>query len=76
MNETKMPKLRHCPFCGGNAALFVGDGVRVFCTNCHAQTRILQDGMTAAGGVTGNATKSVIEDWNKRIDNSIDPFLD
>lgn len=71
-----MPKLKYCPFCGGEAALFAESGIRVLCTNCHAQTRVLHDGLTASGRIMGNATKSVIEAWNKRIDDGPEAFLD
>ena len=64
----KMPELKPCPFCGGKASLFVNDGVRVLCTECQAQTKILIDGMSGIK-VYGNATESVIEAWNKRAEN-------
>lgn len=60
-----MPELKPCPFCGGKAALFVNDGVRVFCTKCRAQTKVIKDGMFGTS-VLGNATAAVIEGWNKR----------
>lgn len=58
-------KLKECPFCGGEAHLFVKDGVRVICPNCGATTKGLVDAMTARG-VSGNATMSVIDAWNTR----------
>lgn len=58
-------ELKPCPFCGGEAHLFVNEGVRVLCPKCGASTKILIDGMTASG-VTENATKAVIEAWNRR----------
>lgn len=61
-------ELKPCPFCGSQAHLFVDNGVRVICSRCGAGTKILVDMMTARG-VSGNATKSVIEDWNRRVDN-------
>lgn len=67
MDNVKMPELKPCPFCGGEAHLFVNDGVRVLCPKCGATSRILVDCMTAKG-VTGNATKAVIEAWNRRTD--------
>ena len=59
-------ELKPCPFCGGQAQLFVNNGVRVICPKCGASTKILVDGMTSSG-VTGNATRAVIEAWNNRF---------
>ena len=58
-------ELKECPFCGGNAKLFVDGGVRVMCPKCGATSRILRDGM-GDRGVYGNATKSVVNAWNMR----------
>lgn len=58
-------ELKPCPFCGGTAHLFVNDGVRVICPKCGASSKILVDAMVTKG-VAGNATKSVIEAWNRR----------
>lgn len=57
--------LKPCPFCGGKAHLFVSDGIRVVCPACGAGTKILVDTMTARG-VAGNATRAVIDAWNRR----------
>lgn len=57
-------ELKPCPFCGSQ----VDDGVRVICSRCGAGTKILVDMMTARG-VSGDATKAVIEAWNRRADN-------
>ena len=63
-----MDELKKCPFCGGQAHLFVDNGIRVICPNCGAGTKIQIDIMTARG-VSGNATKAVIDAWNRRADN-------
>lgn len=60
-------ELKSCPFCGGEAHLFVDSGVRVMCPRCGATTKILVDGLCASG-ITGNATKTVIEAWNRRVE--------
>ena len=60
-------KLKPCPFCGGKAALFVDDGIRVICTECRASSQVLKD-MLSIKGVAGNATETVIEAWNRRAD--------
>lgn len=38
-----MIELKSCPFCGGEARLFVNDGVRVLCNKCRASSEILAD---------------------------------
>lgn len=58
-------KLKPCPFCGGKAALYVNDGIRVICEKCRSQSICLCDGLDAKG-VVGNATRAVIEAWNRR----------
>ena len=66
--KKKMDELKKCPFCGGQAHLFVDNGIRVICPSCGAGTKIQIDIMTARG-VSGNATKAVIDAWNRRADN-------
>ena len=63
-----MSELKPCPFCGGKAYLFVDNGIRVLCVQCGASSKVLCD-MRTANGVAGNATKSVIEAWNRRANN-------
>ena len=60
-----MADLKSCPFCGGKARLFVGDGVRVICTKCHVGTMSLTDNME----YEINAVETVVEAWNRRVDN-------
>ena len=64
-----MDDLKQCPFCGGKAYLFVNDGVRVCCGKCGASTKILVDGWY--GNLpSGNATLTVIKNWNQRMDDN------
>lgn len=56
-----MAELKPCPFCGGKARLFVGDGVRVICSKCYVGTMILTDSME----FESNAVESVVEAWNR-----------
>ena len=60
-----MPELKPCQFCGGEAYLFVDNGIRVLCARCRASSKVLCDAFTN-DAVAGNATKSVIEAWNRR----------
>ena len=61
-------KLKPCPFCGGEARLFANEGVRVYCKNCHASTRILTDN----AALNTSAVQIVIENWNKRAEEDIE----
>lgn len=60
-----MIELKSCPFCGGEARLFVNDGVRVLCTKCRASSKILVDSECYKTG----AVEKVIEAWNRRVNN-------
>lgn len=62
---TERYELLPCPFCGGEAHLFVQNGVRVICPKCDASSKILVDGRRPRG-ITGNATKAVVRAWNTR----------
>ncbi len=59
-----MIELKNCPFCGGEARLFVSDGVRVVCAKCRASSKILVD----SDCYKTNAVEKVIEAWNKRTE--------
>lgn len=52
-----MFELKHCPFCGGRARLFVNGGVRVVCTRCYVSTMVLKDELEYGS----NAVESSIE---------------
>lgn len=60
-----MINLKYCPFCGGEARLFVSDGVRVLCTKCRASSKILVD----SERVGTSAVEDVIKAWNRRENN-------
>lgn len=59
-----MIELKSCPFCGGEARLFVNDGVRVLCTKCRASSKILVDSEC----YETRAVEKVIEAWNRRTE--------
>ena len=59
-----MIELKSCPFCGGEARLFVNDGVRVLCTKCRASSKILVDSEC----YKTSAVEKAIEAWNRRTE--------
>lgn len=59
--------LKPCPFCGSEAVLFVDEGIRVLCPKCRAASKTMLDNMIDGCRPT-NATKKVIEAWNRRVD--------
>ena len=60
-----MIKLESCPFCGGEAMIFVSESVCVMCKKCHCQTFPRADGCIAEAE-KNNALESVINAWNRR----------
>lgn len=65
--------LKPCPFCGGEAVLFVENGVQVVCLSCGVRTHlrtdnIYQKGMSQEKIATSSIDK-VIEEWNRRVSN-------
>ena len=60
-------ELKPCPFCGEKAALYVRDGVQVICLGCYANTPKLSNILTT-NGISGNAVQSVIDKWNRRVE--------
>lgn len=67
MTNESYPELRPCPFCGGEAKLYVSDGVRIICLKCRAATKTLIDEYNGFE-IRTNAVRSVIEAWNRRVD--------
>lgn len=61
-----LEELKPCPFCGNKAILFVNNGIRATCPKCGASSKVLIDDITYSG-MTDDATKRVIELWNKRV---------
>lgn len=59
-----MIELKSCPFRGGEARLFVDDGVRVFYTKCRASSKILVDSKC----YETRAVEKVIEAWSRRAE--------
>lgn len=57
--------LKPCPFCGGEARLFVDNGVKVICSKCCVGTMVLTDSIA----YESNAVETVVDTWNRRADN-------
>ena len=64
--KKKMDELKKCPFCGGKAAVFVHNGVKVLCLTCGAQTDSHVDFMMRPGH-SSNAVQHVVDAWNRRV---------
>lgn len=67
--------LKPCPFCGGEAVLFVENGVQVICLSCGVRTsptadKIYQKGVSQEKIATSSVDK-VIEEWNRRVDTNV-----
>ena len=60
-----MLELKKCPFCGGEAKVFVNDCVVIKCMKCHVQTTPRQD-FCIADCEKFNAFEKAVEDWNRR----------
>ena len=59
-------ELKSCPFCGGEAVLYVDNGgVRVICEKCYCQTNIQCDSFVGSG-ISSGSIKRVVEKWNRR----------
>lgn len=63
--------LKPCPFCGGEAVLFVDDGVRVICLKCQAQTSTLVDRLYN-NSIGKGSIMTVVNAWNRRADDGQD----
>lgn len=63
-------KLKPCPFCGGQAHIFVSqyDGVCVMCSECYAKTETLYDLPDFTAYVS--SVERVVNRWNRRADNA------
>ena len=82
MQKNDFPKLRECPFCGGNAELRVQEvkygvcGAWVYCTKCKAKTNYMNTHKTVLhkGSLStpltpesrANGIKKAVEAWNRR----------
>jgi ribosomal protein S27E len=66
-SEEFLIKLKPCPFCGGEAALYANDGVVVRCQKCSASTKIKCDALGINGYVTSHAIEDVVKAWNRRV---------
>lgn len=63
-----MIELKKCPFCGGNARLFVDNGVMVICTKCKARTKNVIDTSPLNRTCKKTAVEIVINAWNRRYE--------
>ena len=65
VKKLKEMKLKPCPFCGGKAAIYAGDGVCVICKKCGCRTKSLADRYSMVR-TNGGAIDAVIKRWNRR----------
>lgn len=56
-------KLKPCPFCGGEAEIYVNGGVTVRCKNCYCGTTFKEDDYPR---MSKSAVERSIEEWNRR----------
>lgn len=59
MQNKNYPKLKPCPFCGGEAAIYKNEIMKtfcVYCTSCYGKTAALFD-----------KENDAVEAWNRRI---------
>ena len=59
-----MKELKNCPMCGGEAMLFVSNGVYVVCIECGIQTPVYCD--TSMNTKLPNTISLAIDKWNRR----------
>nr|DAP00872.1 MAG TPA: restriction alleviation protein [Caudoviricetes sp.] len=63
--------LKSCPFCGGEAVLFVENGVQVMCLSCGVRTSLKVDKIYQKGvsqeKIATSSVEQVIEEWNRRV---------
>lgn len=67
MSDKQELRLKPCPFCGGEARIFVPEdgGICVMCTKCRCQTPY-RDDIRPSGINYGYSLEEVIDIWNKR----------
>lgn len=67
--------LKPCPFCGGEAVLFVEHGVQVMCLSCGVRTSSKSDRIyqkrVSQERVATSSVEQVIEEWNRRVDTNV-----
>ena len=59
-------ELKTCPFCGGEAELYVNGGISARCRKCYCGTTFKEDSYPR---LSQNAVERAIEEWNRRVNN-------